>query len=114
MHTCVLCVGFLPGPPLSLLLGPAVLAALQFGVSLIPEDSGTRLRSCDRKLAALGGRWPVEPARGSLGWPLPGLGWAGLGPSVHSRACPMIELCGSVAPQPRVSPRFWSRLCFSC
>lgn len=42
MHTCVLCVGFLPAPPLSLLLGPAVLAALQLGVSLIPEDSGTR------------------------------------------------------------------------
>ncbi|EPJ15351.1 hypothetical protein CP01DC11_1320, partial [Chlamydia psittaci 01DC11] len=35
----------------------------------------------------------MEPARGSLCWPLPGLG-----SSVHSRACPMIELCGSVAP----------------
>ena len=42
MHTCMLCVGFLSGPPLSLLLGPAVLAALQFGASLIPEDSGTK------------------------------------------------------------------------
>ena len=41
MHTCILCVGFLPGPPLGLLLGPGVLAALEFGVSLIPEDSGT-------------------------------------------------------------------------
>ena len=42
MHTCVLCVGFLPGPPLSVLLGPAVLAVLQCGVSLILEpDSET-------------------------------------------------------------------------
>lgn len=75
MHTCVLCVGFLPGPPLSVLLGPAVLAALQCGVSLIPEDSGTRFSSCDQKLAALedAGPWSRHEDLGaglSLGWAL--------------------------------------------
>lgn len=51
-----------PAPPLSLLLGPAVLAALLFGVLLILENSGTRFRGCDHKLGALEDAGPVEQA----------------------------------------------------